>query len=171
MPQTQSELGLTAAAPTPDTLWLELTPSYNLHCVFCYNPWRSEPKAAHPATLPHNEYVALVTRLVSRRRFSYVALSGEPLLYTELPALVEALRRNGQHSVLTTNGCLLNRDRLTLLVNAGLSGLQVPVLAATPALHDRLSGRPSWEQAIHALALGRSRLVYVCNFYRHCRKH
>jgi hypothetical protein len=35
-----------------------------------------------------------------------------------------------------------------------LSAVQVPLLAATPAVHDHLSGRSSWKWAIRALALG-----------------
>ena len=140
---------------TSATLWLELTPSCNLHCAFCYNPWRAGSKAAHPETLPYNQYVAVLERLVSRRRFAYVALSGgEPLLYPNLASLVAFLASTGQRTVLTTNGRLLTHRTLYCLTAAGLSGLQVPLLAATPALHDRLSGRASWEQAVRALALG-----------------
>jgi MoaA/NifB/PqqE/SkfB family radical SAM enzyme len=137
------------------TLWLELTPRCNLSCAFCYNPWRAGPKLAHPSMLGYEQYVAAVERLVDRHRFDYVALSGgEPLLYPRLDALVGLLSSAGQRTVLTTNGRLLTRRRLDRLTTAGLGGLQVPLLAATPELHDRLSGRPSWDQAIRALAVG-----------------
>jgi MoaA/NifB/PqqE/SkfB family radical SAM enzyme len=144
-----------AGSVAPLTLWLELTPRCNLRCAFCYNPWRAGPKSAHPAILTYDLYLSGVRRLVTRQTFSYVALSGgEPLLYPQLGSLVTFLAGAGQRTVLTTNGRLLTRHLLTSLAASGLTGLQVPLLAATPTVHDRLSGRASWDRAVRALALG-----------------
>jgi|GEM_PF-3812533 len=155
MSLTGTSLQVPTRAESTATLWLELTPSCNLRCAFCYNPWRPGSKSAHPEKMAPQEYLAAVERLVRRRRFSYIALSGgEPLLYPRLPALVSALAASGQRTVLTTNGRLLSRATLNRLTGAGLNGLQVPLLAATPTVHDQLSGRASWAQAIRALALG-----------------
>ncbi len=140
---------------TSTTLWLELTPRCNLSCAFCYNPWREGPKSAYPEMLAHSDFVAAIDRLVRRRKFSCVVLSGgEPLLYPKLDSLVGLLAGAGQRTILTTNGRLLTRRRVSALTASGLSAIQVPLLAATPSVHDHLSGRSSWEQAIRALALG-----------------
>lgn len=137
------------------SLWLELTPRCNLGCAFCYNPWRPEPAAAHPPALEAAGYIAAIEPLIVRHAFDYVALSGgEPLLYSGLEQLTAALARHGQRPLLTTNGRLLTRARLERLRDAGLVAVQVPLLAATPEVHDRLSGRRCWRQALRALALG-----------------
>jgi MoaA/NifB/PqqE/SkfB family radical SAM enzyme len=105
--------------------------------------------------LPYDSYVAGLERLLARHRFGYVALSGgEPLLYPQLDSLVTFLSRVGQRTILTSNGRMLTRQRLAGLAIAGLDALQIPLLAASPGLHDRLAGRPSWDGAVRALALG-----------------
>ena len=67
--------------------------------------------------------------------------------------LVDWLSIRRQWTILTTNGRAFNRNRAELLKESGLNGVQVPLLAADPDLHDALSGRACWVQAVTALAL------------------
>lgn len=139
------------------SLWLELTPSCNLSCAFCYNPWRSGGKVAHPQTISYDLLCDAVARLVERTRFRYVALSGgEPLLYRRLPELTAWLAARGQRTILTTNGRLLTEARLAALTAAGLDGVQVSLLGSRARTHDTLAGRASWLQALGALARSRA---------------
>lgn len=136
------------------SLWLELTPHCNLDCQFCYNPWRPAAVTDYPAMSDGAQYVQNVLRLVEHVDFAYVALSGgEPLLYRGLDDLVRVLHEHGQHTILTTNGRLAGRARLEALGALGLSAVQVPILAASPEIHDRLAGRACWREAILTLAL------------------
>jgi MoaA/NifB/PqqE/SkfB family radical SAM enzyme len=136
------------------SLWLELTPYCNLDCQFCYNPWRPGSTHSYPQILPYADYLDSVQRLVDRIDFSYVTLSGgEPLLYRQLDDLVNALHERRQHTILTTNGQLLHRSRMEALQAAGLSAVQVPILAATPELHDELARKHCWRAAVLALTL------------------
>lgn len=137
------------------TLWLELTPRCDLACAFCYNPWRPGPKRDQPGPVATSVYAAGVKRLLARRTFDYVALSGgEPLLHPDLDTFVALVAEHDQRPVLTTNGRLLTRSRIERLADAGLAALQVPLLARKPEVHDGLAGRASWRSALLALALG-----------------
>jgi MoaA/NifB/PqqE/SkfB family radical SAM enzyme len=137
----------------PCSLWLELTPYCNLDCGFCYNPWRGKPTDQYPRA--HDlDWRQLAGRLCSRHRFDYVALSGgEPLLFAEICDLVSDLAALDQSIIVTTNGRVATAARLSALAEAGLGGIQVPLLAMNRGVHDALSGRPSWRWAVRAVLL------------------
>lgn len=137
------------------SLWLELTPFCNLDCAFCYNPWRGAAKDAYPGR-DRPDWPTIVRRLSLAAHFDYVALSGgEPLLARGLDDIVRSLRACGQVPVITTNGRNATERRLAALAGAGLAGLQIPLLAVEPGMHDALSGRPSWRWAMRAVLLAR----------------
>lgn len=139
------------------SLWLELTPSCNLSCAFCYNPWRSGGKTSYPPSASYDALRDGVGRLLGQVSFRYVALSGgEPLLYPRLVDLTRWLSNSGQRTILTTNGRLLTAQRLTALRGAGLDGVQVSLLGSRAQTHDALAGRASWMQALAALARARA---------------
>lgn len=145
------------------SLWLELTPSCNLSCAFCYNPWRPYGKSEFPKSRSFDELLIDLSRLREYAEFRYVALSGgEPLLYRRLVDLTTWLSGQGERTILTTNGRLLSQRKLDALVLAGLDGLQVSILGSREATHDALAGRRSWRQALEALARGRASGLAVC---------
>lgn len=134
------------------SLWLELTPSCNVSCAFCYNPWRAGGKTAYPSIAPYEVLAEGIERLARNVRFDYVALSGgEPMLYPHLLELTRWLTDRGQRTILTTNGRLLSPDRLSSLKDAGLQGVQVSLLGSRRRTHDELAGRQCWTQAVRAL--------------------
>jgi MoaA/NifB/PqqE/SkfB family radical SAM enzyme len=137
------------------SLWLELVAHCNLNCAFCYNEWRPDNPRSYPRPMDFEEITSGVERLLDRVEFEFVALSGgEPLLSPILSDLVQWLNERQQWSILTTNGRAFNRVRAQGLKDKGLNGIQVPLLALDPKIHDTLSGRPCWDQAVTALALG-----------------
>lgn len=147
---------MTDGRATP-SLWLELTPNCNLRCVFCYNPWRDGPKSAFPSRQTYAALQSGVDRLLRAVRFRYVALSGgEPLLYPSLMELVSWLSDRGESLVLTTNGRLLSQARAEELRDAGLGTVQISLLGSNSRTHDALAGRPSFDQALRAMACARS---------------
>jgi MoaA/NifB/PqqE/SkfB family radical SAM enzyme len=136
------------------SLWLELTAHCNLNCAFCYNEWRPRVRGDYPVALSFDDQCVNIARLIERIDFEFVALSGgEPLLNPFLLDLVDWLSIRRQWTILTTNGRAFNRNRAELLKESGLNGVQVPLLAADPDLHDALSGRACWVQVVTALAL------------------
>ena len=136
------------------SLWLELTPHCNLSCKFCYNPWRPENPTSYVRAPSPEDIIARAHRLTTRMNFSYVALSGgEPLLFRGLEKVVTALADQVKWLVLTTNGVYLSRARANRLFSAGLTSVQVPLMAASARIHDEISGRESWFSAVRALAI------------------
>jgi MoaA/NifB/PqqE/SkfB family radical SAM enzyme len=103
------------------------------------------------------DLVSGVERLLDRLTFRYIALSGgEPLLYPRLAPLIRLLAERGQATILTTNGRLLSNERLRALQTAGLRAVQVSLLGSLARTHDALAGRPSFSQAVRALAQSRA---------------
>ncbi|WP_329132733.1 radical SAM protein [Streptomyces sp. NBC_01476] len=140
----------------PFKLWFELESRCNLRCPFCFNHWKSGASVA-PARSPVEKLKKSITTLLEVIDCTQVALSGgEPLLNPELPAWVDFFARKNIPSILTTNGFLLSQEKATLLSGLGLGAVQIPVLSGDRALHDKLSGRPCWEQTIRALVASRT---------------
>jgi pyruvate-formate lyase-activating enzyme len=136
------------------SLWLELTGRCDLRCAFCYNPWRPGPRAEYPSEKTVDEWRRAVGRLAELFDFEYVALSGgEPLLFSDLDRLLSGLGDLDLYSILTTNGRLATKRRITRLISRGLREIQVPILSLNPEKHDSLSGGKSWHKAIRALLM------------------
>lgn len=135
------------------SLWLELAEDCNQSCQFCYNPWRALGTSGRPL-LPPEKLRQGVAALLDRIPFEYVALSGgEPMLYPQLPSIIDTVAARSVPTVLTTNGMAVTRTRLARLRDHGLNAVQVPVLSHRPETHDVLSGGRSWRTAIRAIAL------------------
>jgi uncharacterized protein (TIGR00661 family) len=81
--------------------------------------------------------------------FERVNLSGgEPLLFPQLPQLVEHIRSCGLVASLNTNGSLLTESKLRRLVAAGLSDVTVSLDFPSPHLHDEARNRMGvWQEA------------------------
>lgn len=116
---------------------IQLHPSLrcNLRCAHCYSS--SGPEAA--TALP----VEAIERMLAEaagEEFNAVALSGgEPLLYRDLPRLLETARSLGYLATLTTNALPLNRRRIAEI--APHLSLVAISLDGTPASHDRIRGQ------------------------------
>lgn len=121
----------------------------NLRCAHCYST--SGPEQ-------HGELaVARLEELLedaADEGYNAVGISGgEPLTYGPLPRLLESARRLRMLTTVTTNGLLLDAERVARLAPY-LSVLAVSV-DGVPASHDRLRGRP------HALERTLARLACV----------
>ena len=73
---------------------------------------------------------------------------GEPLLSQSTDNVVSWARNRDIASILTTNGALLTQAKAKSLHELGLSGVQVSLMSLSPEVHDELSGRRSWRQAV-----------------------
>ncbi len=106
----------------------------NLRCLHCYShsgPGESEE-------LP----VSLLQRAVtdaSEHGYTVLGLSGgEPVLYRELPRLLEHARTLGMVTTVTSNGMLLDQRRLRPLV--GVTNLLAISLDGIPESHNQIRG-------------------------------
>jgi pyrroloquinoline quinone biosynthesis protein E len=81
---------------------------------------------------------------------------GEPLLRSDLAAIVAAADAVQIHTQLVTSGVGLTERRLARLADAGLRSVQLSVQHAAPGASDRIAGRRSFADKERAAALVRA---------------
>lgn len=123
---------------------IELTPACNLHCAHCYNGWQRTP----PASLERGTYreaFRVLDFLIRRTTVEDVIFTGgEPTLAERfIELVVHALVKGRQVTVISNgNGPGEVYRRLAQLP---VRLVELSLHAATPALHDRMTGVPgSW---------------------------
>src|SRR5215467_15320669 len=103
-------------ASNPLALIAELTHRCPLHCVYCSNPLQMVASSSELAT---EEWVRVFEE-AGRLGVAHLHLTGgEPLVRTDLEALIAGARRSGLYTNLITSGIGLSEPRLEGLVNAG----------------------------------------------------
>jgi radical SAM protein with 4Fe4S-binding SPASM domain len=119
----------------------EVTQRCNHDCLHCYNVWKN--RAPYPmGELGTTGTIALLSRVLDETGASLVTLTGgEPLVRPDLDVLVDFLTGRGVTVNLITNGTLLDEARIARLAGR-VSLYEVPLLADSARLHDRLSGAP-----------------------------
>jgi radical SAM protein with 4Fe4S-binding SPASM domain len=121
---------------------IAITYRCNLRCSFCYagcNCTTNPAGAAGEMTAAEIRHV--LERIYHDAKVPSVSFTGgEPTLRPELPALIAHAKRLGMRVNLITNGTLVSSDRARELAAHGLDSAQVSLEAATPALHDRITG-------------------------------
>ncbi len=122
---------------------LELTKRCDARCSFC-NYWKETP----PPELP--DYVPVIKILDP---LSVSLTGGEPLLRTDLPDVITALRRNSRfiYIGLITNGSLLTLERGVRLWKAGLDELSIS-LDYLDKRHDQERGIPGLVDHVLSIA-------------------
>jgi Fe-coproporphyrin III synthase len=115
----------------------------NLSCVHCYSS--SGPMVTESLSLD------VAQRVISgacEEGYNVLGTSGgEPLLYRELPALLEHAKSLGMTTTVTSNGMLLDERRIaTLMGRVDLLAISVD---GTPAAHDELRGSPHAFRDLH----------------------
>lgn len=132
--------------------WLlfEITRGCNRSCAYCYNPDRQGPRA-HDLSTPRFE--SLLDRLFDGGSPGGVTIiGGEPLLVPQLDDVIRGFARRGLRVGLSTNGLLLNRDRIASLLKAGVGGFEISLDSSDPATHGALTGAGGIESVREALA-------------------
>lgn len=127
----------------------------NLSCKFCYNHWRD---GSSPRRRPSDPTIVcrVLQRLLSSLDIDVIVLSGgEITLRPDLLDIVSQISVKNIPIVLTTNGTLLTKHLIKQLISTGVATFQIPLLSCDQAMHDYLSGRPSWGNAARSLVMVR----------------
>ncbi|WP_312632023.1 pyrroloquinoline quinone biosynthesis protein PqqE [Streptomyces noursei] len=143
-------------APRPEPPWAllaELTHGCPLHCTYCSNPLRL---IAGSAELTTAEWQETLRQAADLGVVSAHLSGGEPLLRSDLEAVVAAADHAGIHTQLVTSGVGLSRERLCRLTDAGLRSVQLSVQHAAAAASDRIAGRRSFAAKERAAELVRA---------------
>jgi len=121
----------------PLALLAELSHRCPLRCPYCSNPLALERASAELDTAAWERVLREAASLGALQvHFS----GGEPLVRHDLAALVGVARAVGLYSNLITSGALLDRARLTVLVEAGLDHVQISFQDAEAGGADRIAG-------------------------------
>jgi MoaA/NifB/PqqE/SkfB family radical SAM enzyme len=134
------------AGPTCEYRVVQIHPLLrcNLRCLHCYST--SSPEAEQ--SLPLARLTAAL-EILRQEGFNAVGISGgEPLLYPDLPALLQHIRGLGMTATVTTNGMLLNEKRTEFLQQADLVAIS---LDGMPESHNRVRNNP---RAFESMAAG-----------------
>ncbi|WP_246102332.1 pyrroloquinoline quinone biosynthesis protein PqqE [Streptomyces piniterrae] len=141
-----------APPPRPWALLAELTHGCPLHCPYCSNPLELTRRAAELTT---TQWADALHQAADLGVVSAHLSGGEPLLRSDLEAIVAAADRAGIHTQLVTSGVGLSRARLDRLADAGLRSVQLSVQHADPGANDRIAGRRSFADKERAAAVVR----------------
>lgn len=122
-------------------------------CVHCYAEGREDPTREALTTAQFKDVLRQLADLgVIRIAFS----GGEPMLREDLAELVSCATGLGMLTRISTNGLLLDRERVAELKEAGLTQCGISIDSADREVHDRLRGMPgAFDRAVEGLALVR----------------
>ena len=132
-------------SPRPYTLIAELTYRCPLRCVYCSNPL---DYAKHGDKLTTADWLRVFRQAEDLGVLQVNLTGGEPLLRSDLEALVKGCSALDLYVNLITSGVPLTKDALTRLRDAGLSAFQLSFQDSIADNSDRLAGRVSFEQKL-----------------------
>jgi radical SAM protein with 4Fe4S-binding SPASM domain len=137
------------------SLVFEVSQRCNHACLHCYNVWLPDT-TGRPAAYPRGELgtaetLALFNHVLDQVDCHHVTLTGgEPLLRSDLPAMVDLLRLRQLSATVISNGRLLDEPVAADLIRRGVSLFELPLLSHRREVHDQLSGSPGAVDAVLA---------------------
>ncbi len=112
----------------------------NLNCVHCFAKALIRPEdGAQRMAVEDYRRVAEECRELGAVNFSFQG--GEPLLFPQLEEIIKACAPRSSLISVTTNGTLLDAERIRALESWGVDILTVSLDSAIPEEHDRFRGR------------------------------
>ncbi len=130
-------------------LLFEVSRRCNLACSYCYNHWKRE--GAEEENEPEGYEPALQTlkQLFKTSHPGHITFTGgEPMLLERLPELALFCRMKGATVSVITNGNAGNSADFAHLIKIGVRIFELPLHAADPAVHDRMTGTlGSWKNS------------------------
>jgi len=131
-------LKLKRSAPSPFILSLELGNECNANCLFCRDEkgriYNINPQAqgfASKGKMPLDMAVDLVEQLKKDVLIVVLYTNGEPLLYKDLPTIIQSSTDRKVATMIATNGLLLTKDNIRAMLEAGLDFIKVQLSGYT----------------------------------------
>lgn len=147
---------LTDPALRVPRLDFELTAACDHRCGHCYNVWGAKPGDAQHGYAPKKPLntagiLDLMTKAVTQSGCEHLTLTGgEPLLRRDADEVVAHACKLVRTVNLITNGSHLDADRAKRFKAAGLRSVQLTLLSADRALHDKLKGAVCFDDTCRA---------------------
>ncbi len=138
-----------SAAPRPYTLVAELTYKCPLRCVYCSNPldW-----ARHGEELGTADWLRVLAEAEELGVVQLNLTGGEPLVRTDLEALIARARGLDLYTNLITSGIPLTRERLRGFRELGLDAVQLSIQDVSAPASDRIAGLRSFDKKLEVAA-------------------
>ena len=113
----------------------------NMRCEHCFATALA-PKERSARKMQVADYERVCRQAMSMGALNFSFQGGEPLLVENLPEYIRACRPGLNLISVTTNGSLLNRERIRELKKIGVDIFTISVDSAYPEEHDRFRGFP-----------------------------
>ncbi len=123
-------------ATLPTELQVEVTSRCNLRCSACLITHQT---LAPDADLTLADWHRIVDGLPNLARVAF-QLNGEPLLCRDVFDMIGDAVQRGAHTVLNTNGTLLDERRCAQVLDSGLHELRISLDGVKPATVERMAG-------------------------------
>lgn len=130
-------------------LRVSLTDVCNLNCVYCTLGNEDNIIADHRPQKNASFFINLIAKLHQQLSLETIRLTGgEPLLYRELPQLIQGLNQQNIHQIqMTTNGYLLARQAQALK-DAGLKSVNISLDATDEDIFFKITKRKNVNKVI-----------------------
>ncbi len=136
----------------------EVTQRCNLACRYCYNVWKrafvsADGKCGKKTDDSYSNNLRTLRRLCKSATIQHISLTGgEPFLADRLTELVLYCRMQGAAVSIISNGNCAERQQYQQMLKLGVSQLTFPLHAASPEIHDRMTGTSgSWFRSIRSI--------------------
>jgi radical SAM protein with 4Fe4S-binding SPASM domain len=135
----------------PISTALDLTFSCNAACKHCSvkagGIWEGRE-------LSTEQWMHIIDQLAENNVFSVSFTGGEPLLREDVETLIQYADKKGLHTLLVSNGYLLDEARAQSLAASGLKTVYISVDGACAETHDEFRQLPgSFDRVINAMSL------------------
>lgn len=147
----------------PRMIDLEVSRVCNLACPACMR--RAETSLSHIESkyCSLDRFRAIHEQIPTLGTLNFMG-DGEPWMNPELPDIIHYAHLKGIHTVLTTNGTLLNEDRVEFLTKNSIYHIHVSVDAAHKELYEQVRVGATWESTLENLFLvGKSGIPFCIN--------
>ncbi len=134
----------------------ELTPGCDHRCAHCYNVWTARDEDAQAGydtggQLSTPGLLALMDKAVTQSGANHITITGgEPLLRKDAVEIIAHACQLVDSVHLITNGSHMPAETATALAAAGLRSVQLTLLSADRAKHDRLKGAVCFDDTVRA---------------------
>jgi MoaA/NifB/PqqE/SkfB family radical SAM enzyme len=128
----------------PVVLSLELGNDCNTACLFCRNekgqifdinpskpPFGGIPKGKMPVDMAED----VIQQVSQDALIAVLYTNGEPLLYQDLARVIRHCTQQGLASMIATNGQLLDRDNIKMMLNNGIDFIKVQLSGYTQGIY------------------------------------
>lgn len=130
----------------PQYIYWEICDSCNLHCKHCFANSNPQKKFFQDKSLLLSKIIEIETKHTVPIRFG----GGEPFLHPQIFELLNTCEKNGIPIAITTNGTLLDTERVKQLKTYNLQSLTVSI-DGTEKYNDYLRGNGNFIKACNGL--------------------